>query len=191
MLPFEGALSLFGGARMLRSWRRWLQRKGRPAAAGRTRGRRLRLEALEDRAVPAFVQAPAYNVGPNSQQGSNPVAVAVGDFNRDGRLDVVTANQGSDTGTLLVGNGNGTFQPARNYAVGKGPVAVLAVDLNGDGLSDVVTANKDDNTVSVLLAVGNLTFWPALTYAAGSNPSALAYGDFNGDHKTDLAVADN
>src|SRR5262249_39405570 len=50
--------------------------------------------------------------------GANPRAVALGDFNGDGRLDLVTANAGTNTASVLLGNGNGTFQAAASFPVG-------------------------------------------------------------------------
>jgi hypothetical protein len=154
-------------------------------------GQPLHLERLEDRNLPSFVAAPLFSSGATSTLGGNPVAIATGDFNGDVKLDVVTANKGSNDLSVLLGNGNGTFQPARNIFVGKRPDAILAVDLNGDGKLDLVAANKDDNTVSVLRGLGNGNFSLAVNYPAGPSPVALAYGDFNGDHHIDLAVADN
>jgi hypothetical protein len=173
---------------MLRAWRQWVPSKRRPASIQR---HLLRLERLEGRTLPSFIAAPTYDAGYYSTTGSDPVAIATGDFNRDGKLDVVTANKGSNDISLFLGNGNGTFQPAENIFVGKSPDAILAVDLTGDGKLDIVVANEDNNTVSVLMGNGNGTFQPAKTYAAGTSPVALAYGDFTGDHHVDLAIADN
>jgi hypothetical protein len=175
---------------MLRAWNNWIGKKGRRNATTR-RFHRLVLEELEERTLPSFVAAPGFAVGANSGVGSKPVAVVTGDFNRDGKMDVATVNQGSNNVSVLLGNGNGTFKPALNFPVGHSPAALLAVDLNGNNTLDLVTANKSDNTVTVLLGRGDGTFSLAGTYAAGSGPVALAYGDFNGDHHVDLAIADN
>jgi hypothetical protein len=145
------------------------------------------LERLEDRTLPSFVAAPTFPVA----AGGKPVAVVTGDFNGDGKIDIVTANQGSNNLSLLLGHGNGTFGAPIKIPLGKSPAALLAVDLRGDGKLDLVTANKDDNSISVMLGNGNGTFQPAVTYSAGTGPVALAFGDFNGDHDVDLAIADN
>jgi hypothetical protein len=175
---------------MLGAWRNWVQRNGRKNART-SRCRLLSLEALEDRTLPSFVAAPGFAVGANSGVGSKPIAVVTGDFNRDGKMDVATVNQGSNNVSVLLGNGNGTFRPALNSPVGHSPAALLAVDLNGNNILDLVTANKSDNNITVLLGRGDGTFVSAGTFAAGASPVSLAYGDFNGDHHTDLAVADN
>jgi hypothetical protein len=117
--------------------------------------------------------------------------VAVGDFNGDGRLDLAVAKSTSFSNTvwLLLGNGNGTFQPPISYGIGSGPSSIAVQDFNGDGKPDLVVTNLRSNNVSVLLGNGNGTFQSAISYAAGTGPSAVTVGDFNGDGKADLAVA--
>ena len=73
-------------------------------------------------------------------------------MNSDGKPDVVVANDGSNDVSILLGNGNGTFQAPVNYAAGAGPDSVAIADVDGDGKPDVVTANRGSNNVSVLLA---------------------------------------
>ena len=119
----------------------------------------------------------------------------VGDFNGDGKPDLVIASEGgtySGSGevSVLLNNGNGTFQAALNYSsVGSYYDSVAVGDFNGDGKLDVALANYGISNVSVLLGNGNGTFQPAITYPAGSNPLAVAVGDFNGDGRPDIAVA--
>ena len=132
--------------------------------------------------------------------GSDPVALVTGDFTGDGRTDLAVANEGSfdsdgnlipGTGdvSVLLGNGDGTFQAQITYAAGSDPVALVAGDFTGDGRTDLAVANYDDNDVSILLGNGDGTFQNQITYAAGSFPRALVTGDFTGDGRTDLAVA--
>ena len=75
--------------------------------------------------------------------GSLPGSVAVGDFNGDNVLDIVAANFGSNTVSILLGNGNGTFGPATTFPVVLGiqPISVAVGDFNGNNVLDIVTAN--------------------------------------------------
>jgi hypothetical protein len=150
--------------------------------------RRLRLEPLESRALPSFSPVVTY---PTAAHES--VAVAVGDFNGDGKPDLAVgceADFSSPTSTVsvLLGNGGGTFRAAVSYPAGRGLSAVATADVNGDGKLDLITANgsgtsldQGGNDISVLLDNGDGTFRAPLTFAAGSNPTALVVGDFNGD----------
>ncbi len=89
----------------------------------------------------SFSDAMSYNTG------ANPRAIAVGDVNRDGILDLITANVDSNNVTVLLGNGDGTFQSMSPYAVGGSPRSVAMGDFNGDGNLDLATANVGTNTV--------------------------------------------
>jgi hypothetical protein len=123
--------------------------------------------------------------------GAYPYSIAVGDFNGDGRLDLAVTNAGDNTVSILLGNGEGTFQPAVSYAVGKTPQSIAVGDFNGDGKLDLAVPNANDNTVSILLGNGDGTFTAASgsPFSVGSGPLAIAAVDFNGDGNLDLAVA--
>jgi len=114
--------------------------------------------------------------------------VAVGDFNGDGIPDLAAANGGSANVSVLLGNGDGTFQAATNYGTGNGPQSVVVGDFNGDGILDLAVANEISNTVTVLLGKGDGTFQPGTNFAVGGSPLSLAVGDFNGDGNLDLAM---
>jgi hypothetical protein len=143
---------------------------------------------LEGRVVPGFLAPVNYSV----EGGLN--AVAVGDFNRDGILDLAATNGvSSGTVSVLLGNGDGSFQTAGSYAAGIFPTAVAVGDFNGDGILDLAVANGGDrccpnnSSVSVLLGNGDGSFQPPMDLAGGGD--SVAVGDFNGDQILDLAVA--
>ena len=133
----------------------------------------------------------AYDTDINGQA----FAAAVGDFNADGNTDLAIANVVSGGGTatvsILLGNGDGTFQQQVPYAVGTIPSSVVVADLNGDGNADLVIANRGDNSVSVLLGNGDGTFQGQTAVAVGQGPVALVASDLNADGNVDLIVANN
>src|SRR5438132_902894 len=121
--------------------------------------------------------------------GTNPHAVAAGDFNQDGVNDLAVANTGDNTVSVLLGSGAGTFRPALILGTGSHPWSVAVGDFNNDGWPDLAVANNGDNTVSVLLGnPGGTSFQPALTFNTGTSPTGVVVGDFDLDGKQDLAV---
>jgi len=128
--------------------------------------------------------------------GALPSSVTTADLNGDGKLDLVTAN-GSNISvqgniSVLLGNGDGTFQSAVNYDAGSLPSSVAIADYNGDGKLDLAASDESEisgNAVSVLLGVGDGTFNPATSYPTGTSPNSVVAGDFNHDGKIDLATA--
>jgi FG-GAP-like repeat/Abnormal spindle-like microcephaly-assoc'd, ASPM-SPD-2-Hydin/FG-GAP repeat len=136
--------------------------------------------------------------------GMQPYSVTTGDFNGDGNLDIVVTNEncieeithlpeppvcGPGSVSILLGNGDGTFQPQMEYATGVGPLSVKASDLNGDGKLDLVVVNGQDFTMSTLLGNGDGTFQAHVDYATPLQPSAAVVADFNNDGKPDIAVS--
>ena len=127
--------------------------------------------------------------------GMQPSAIAVADFNGDGKSDLVVANFNAGTVTVLLGDGTGSFAEASGspVTVGTGPFFVVVADFNGDGRADLAVANHGSGSVSVLLGDGTGSFAPAsgTPLTAVSVPDAVAAGDFNGDGIADLAVANH
>ncbi len=134
----------------------------------------------------------------------DPLSVAIGDFNGDGKLDLATANGGiydestyDDNVSVLLGNGDGTFQPAQFYTIGDQSTSVAAGDFNGDGKLDLAvtvgTSNvifEEYSAIWVLIGIGDGTFQSSATYRLPdeSFPGSIHVSDFNGDHNADLAV---
>src|SRR6266567_1020166 len=116
--------------------------------------------------------------------------IAEGDFNGDGKLDLAVTDYSNNNVSVLLGNGDGTFQAPRTFPVGIHPAQVAVGDFNGDGKPDLVASNFDSNSISVLLGNGDGTFQAAQNYLVDSAPVFVAVGDLNGDGKPDLAVAD-
>lgn len=111
----------------------------------------------------------------------NPDAVAVADFDHDGKKDLAVANAGGETGSIsiLLGRGDGTFGAASSYAVGPGPSTIAVGDFNGDGHLDLAVGDGGGSTVSILLGNGDGTFQPARQFASGFEPFSVRTADFN------------
>jgi hypothetical protein len=137
----------------------------------------------------SFQDSPSYLKTHTFFVGSGPVALAVADVNGDGKPDLVVANYYDDTVSVLLGNGDGTFQTQQVFAVDLRPNSVAVADLNGDGKPDIVTADYTYGGVSVLLGKGDGTFQDQQVYHTGTKPRSVVVADFNGDGKLDLAVA--
>jgi hypothetical protein len=125
----------------------------------------------------------------NVPVGSGPVSVAPGDVNGDGVPDLAVANQESNTVTLLLGQGDGSFHLGRHFLVGRSPSAVAMADVNGDSVPDLAVANQESTSVSLRLGRGDGTFQALPPVSVGGRPDALALGDVNGDGVVDVAVA--
>lgn len=139
----------------------------------------------------SFQSAVTINVQNSGAGNGNAQSVAVGDFNGDHLLDVAlnTAGPAGPAVEVLLGNGDGSFQPNHEIlSVGQIPLSVAAGDFDHNGALDLVTANSN-GTVSVLLGNGGGSFRPRVDLAVGAAPRAVAVGDFNGDGLLDVATA--
>jgi len=136
----------------------------------------------------------------NSSAGSSspPFAIAVGDFNGDGKLDLAVTQcpNGTDCANgsvgVMLGKGDGTFQAVVEYQVGRVPGPVAVGDFNGDGKPDLLVAECNDSAcssgfVDVLVGNGDGTFQAAVQ-SSGGGVDSVATGDFNSDGKLDLVV---
>jgi hypothetical protein len=186
---------------MSRSWLKRLLKKSRPLSRS-ARRHSLTLETLEDRTVPTFLPAVTFPVG------VLPGAVTVADFNNDGKLDLAVVNQGpiststpQSSVSVLLGNGNGSFQPAVTTALLNGragngnALSVVTGDFNGHGLSDVALTTSGGPAgpaVEVLLGKGDGSFQPNhLTLPVGQTPLSVAAGDFDHNGTLDLVTANS
>jgi hypothetical protein len=130
--------------------------------------------------------------------GHMPVSVAASDFRNDGKTDLAVANEtcfnppcGPGSVSVLLGNGDGTFQPHVDYSTGVQPLYLAVGDFRGNGKVDIAVSNYafgSGNTVSILLGNGDGTFQPHVDYLTAQSRGAITTGDFNGDGKLDLAV---
>jgi hypothetical protein len=112
--------------------------------------------------------------------GHSPTSIAIADFNGDGKLDLAVTNQGDNTVSILLGNGDGTFQSQTTIPTGVAPDAIVTGDFNADGKADLAVANFSDNSISIFLGNGDGTFATA----------AMVTADFRHTGAVDLAVLD-
>jgi hypothetical protein len=138
---------------------------------------RPRVETLEQRTLLSFA-------------GTSGQAIVAGDFTGAGKLDLAVANNPNGPGTVsvLLGNGDGTFQKAQAYAVGTNPFSLAVGDFAGDGKLDLAVADAGSDTVSILRGNGDGTFKPSVSYPVGTYPTYIAVGDFRHNGRLDLAV---
>lgn len=120
-----------------------------------------------------------------------PVDLALGDFDNDGRLDLVVACTDASILSVRMGNGVGGFGPARNFPTGTGTRGVAVGDVNLDGRLDMVSCNLWTSTITLYLGDGMGGFAPRIDRACGTGPFAVVIGDFSGDGIPDLVTANN
>lgn len=137
--------------------------------------------------LPASAQS--FEIAGRFGVGVQPQAAAIGDFNEDSKPDVVVANYGGNSLSVLLGNGSGGFGAGTLLSVGSFPIGVVAGDFNGDGHLDLAAANFGSNNVSVLLGNGNGTFGAPTSFSTGLGPAMVVTADFDADSRLDLAVA--
>jgi hypothetical protein len=137
--------------------------------------------------------AQTYTSAVNYGTQLQPVGITRGDFNEDGKSDVIVSNAGSSTVSLFLGNGDGTFGNAISIAVGSNPISVVSADFNGDGHQDLAVSLGNSQAFQVLFGAGNSTFSAPISVAIPGTVhftiGQLMVADFNMDGKMDLAVA--
>ncbi|HXU13144.1 MAG TPA: VCBS repeat-containing protein, partial [Candidatus Binatia bacterium] len=126
--------------------------------------------------------------------GDGPSAVVLADLNGDGHLDIAVANGDQypdlqdDNVSVLLGHGNGAFDPQTTYRVGRTPSDLAVADLDHDGVPDLVVTNHDTDDISILHGTGGGAFQPGGRIPVGNGPTSVAIGLVNGDAFPDLAV---
>ena len=136
---------------------------------------------------------PATPLAPTYSTGANPAGLAVADLNNDGKLDLaVTYATDSLTNSvsILLGNGDGSFGAAANFPAGSGPVGIVAGQFAGANI-DLAVADENGNDVNVLIGNGDGTFTAPISLPTGNAPIALAAADLNGDSTVDLVTANS
>jgi hypothetical protein len=162
------------------------RRRTRLALQSKQKARRLFLESLEDRCLLAF------DLAVNYAAGTNPQAVVTADFNNDNIEDlavVAVASYASSDVNILLGNPDGTFQPALTLPAGANPLSLAVGDFDEDGNLDLATAGFYD--LSFMRGDGQGSFGAPTSIGFVGNPSSVATGDFNGDGLLDLGVTSN
>jgi hypothetical protein len=124
--------------------------------------------------------------------GRAPYPHAIGDVNKDGNLDIVTPNVGSNNVTVLLGDGKGSFTAAANspYAVENRPYYIVIGDMSGDGKPDLMTTHDDINLMTTLLGDGRGGFnlAPGSPFDLGRRAFKLVAFDLNRDARMDLII---
>jgi hypothetical protein len=154
----------------------------------------LNTTATGDASVPSFAAQQQFT-------DANLNAVTAADVNGDGKPDLIMANSGNNTVSVLPnttppGAVSTSFATMQNFGTGNGTDSVTTADVNGDGKRDIIVANSSDGTVSVLLntaapGVSIPTFATQQTFSAGIEPNNVTAADLNGDGRPDIVVTDD
>lgn len=120
--------------------------------------------------------------------GKNPITVVAGLLNADSLPDLIVANAGERTISVLLGSSAG-FGSAQTYSVGDNPTGIAIADLDQDGIADVVVTNRSSNNLTILRGTGTGALQAIGDLATREQPEGLAIGDVTNDGLPDIAVA--
>ncbi|CAF4756532.1 unnamed protein product [Rotaria sp. Silwood1] len=141
----------------------------------------------------SFTHVTVFSTG----NSSGPCSIAIGDFNKDNRMDIVVANRNARNVGVFLGYGNGTFSSQITYTTGSGSmlVSIAVDDLNNDTVLDIAISDfrGGRGNIGVLYGLGNGKFLVPKIYSTGvnSDPSSLAIGDFDNDGRQDFVVSNS
>lgn len=133
----------------------------------------------------------------NYATGNYPISIAIGDLDRDGKLDIAVVNSNSNTISVfrnISTAGTIAFAAKIDYATGTDPYGLAIGDLDRDGKPDIAVANYSSNTVSIFRntgSAGSISFAAKVDYITGDGPNGVCIGDIDGDGKTDMAIPNN
>jgi hypothetical protein len=128
-------------------------------------------------------------LGPRLPNGDDHQVLVSGDLNGDRNVDVVHTNFLTGDISILLGKGDGTFQPERRLAVGPYPSSVAIADIDGDGVLDIVTTHYTTGEVAIFRGRGDGNFDALRRFAAGDFPSSVAAADMDGNGSVDIVTA--
>ncbi|MFC1700184.1 FG-GAP-like repeat-containing protein, partial [Patescibacteria group bacterium] len=121
--------------------------------------------------------------------GTDPLSTYVEDLNNDGYKDIVTTNASSNSISIYINDGDGTYASQVQYNTETYPRSVSVGDLDNDGWEDIAVANRDSNLVSVFINAGDGTFAADVTYTSGSSPYGISIKDLDNDGYNDISTA--
>ena len=157
------------------------------------------ISVLHNTSATGAVTASSYAAKVDFTAGTNPIDIAIGDMDGDGKPDIAVANGGSDNVSVFrnTSSGSVSLATAVNFTTGAGPGGVALGDLDGDGKPDLAVTNVTDNTVSVFRNTstsGSITtssFAAKVDFPTGTDPRGVRIGDLDGDGLPEIATANS